>query len=117
MEQVPEIPEVDVDALAAALEAGVAAGRPVRLLDVREPDEYDEAHVPGAVSVPLGSVPDRVDEFAGEGPTYVICKAGGRSLQACEHVAGRLGAVEVVNVAGGTLAWIRSGRPTATGPR
>ena len=49
--------------------------------------------------------PDNVDAFRC-GPVYVICKTGPRSLRACEFLA----QVEAVNVAGGTLAWIRSGR-------
>ena len=44
--------------------------------------------------------------------TYVICRSGGRSLRACEFVADR--GVEVVNVAGGTLAWQLSGRTVET---
>lgn len=103
------IPEIDVDALAELLEAGS-----VRLIDVREPDEYAAGHVPGAVLIPLDTVPKHLDRFAGDGPTYVICRSGARSHRACEHVAEHAGA-DVVNVAGGTLAWIESGRPTASG--
>ncbi|CAN5394389.1 rhodanese-like domain-containing protein [soil metagenome] len=102
------ISEIDVDALAALIDRG-----DVRLIDVREPDEFATAHVPGAVPVPLATVPDSVDAFRGEGPTYVICHAGGRSLRACEFVAEH--GIEAVNVAGGTGAWIASGRPTVSG--
>lgn len=101
------IQEITVDELAPLLEQGVT------LIDVREPVEYDEARVPGATLVPLATVPDQLDRFASDAPTYVICKSGGRSLKACEYVAahGR----EVVNVAGGTLAWIESGRAVDVG--
>jgi rhodanese-related sulfurtransferase len=101
------IAEITVDELAEVLQAGA------RLVDVREPNEYDEAHVPGAVLVPLGTVPDQVDAFRGDGPTYVICRSGARSMRACEFVAEH--GVEVVNVAGGTMAWLESGREYATG--
>jgi rhodanese-related sulfurtransferase len=99
--------EVSVDELEAALQAGAL------LVDVREVDEYEEAHVPGAVLVPLATVPDSLDHFAQDQTTYVICKSGGRSMRACQFLAdqGR----DVVNVAGGTLAWILSGRSTAAG--
>lgn len=103
------IPEIDVDALAAALESG-----DVRLIDVREPDEYEAGHVPGAELIPLGTVADHLDRFTGPGPTYVICRSGGRSMRACEFVAEQ-GDSQVVNIAGGTLAWVESGRPTASG--
>ena len=84
-----------------------------RLIDVREPAEYAEAHVPGAMLVPLGTVPDQVDAFRGDGPTYVICRSGARSMKACELVADH--GIDVVNVAGGTMAWVMSGRDYATG--
>lgn len=101
------IAEISVEELAERLQEGA------RLIDVREPVEFDEAHVPGAVLVPLGSVPDRVDAFRGDGPTFVICRSGARSMRACEFVSAE--GVEVVNVAGGTLAWLESGREYATG--
>jgi rhodanese-related sulfurtransferase len=102
------IHEISVDELAALLEAGG------RVIDVREPDEYNNAHVPGAALVPLATVPDRLDAFRGDGTTYVICKSGGRSLQACEYLA-RQG-IDVANVTGGTLAWMMSGRDVASSP-
>lgn len=114
--ETPEIREIGVDELADVLERSASEGRAVRLVDVREPDEFAEGHVPGAVSVPLATVPDHLAEFDGDGITYVICQAGGRSLRACEYVAAN-GAADVVNVAGGTGAWVRSGRPTAGGSR
>ena len=96
------ISEISVDELAEQLATGS------RLIDVREPDEFDEGHVPGAVHIPLATVPDNVERFRSEGATYVICRSGARSLRACEFLADR--GVEVVNVAGGTLAWQMSGR-------
>ena len=100
--------EISVDDLAQALATGI------RLIDVRQPDEYTDAHVPGAVLIPLTEVPDRVSEFGGSGDTvYVICKAGGRSARACDFV--RQSGVNAVNIAGGTDAWILSGRPTVDG--
>lgn len=99
--------EIDVDQLEQHLASGA------RLVDVRESDEYTDGHVPGAVHVALGTVPDRVDAFRTDGPVYVICKGGGRSMRACEflHQHG----IDAVNVAGGTMAWVMAGRPVATG--
>jgi rhodanese-related sulfurtransferase len=84
-----------------------------RLIDVRQPYEFDEAHVAGAVLVPLATVPDNVDAFRGSSDVYVICKTGARSRRACEFLAAQ--GVEAVNVAGGTLAWVNSGREYVTG--
>lgn len=102
------IEEISTDQLADLMAGGAL------VVDVREPAEYAEAHVPGAVPVPLGTVPDHLDAFRGHGTTYVICKSGGRSMQACDFVAAQ--GFDVVNVAGGTMAWIASGRDVVTGP-
>ncbi len=102
------IEEITTDQLADLMAEGS------RVVDVREPDEYAEGHVPGAVPVPLGTVPDRLDAFRGDGTTYVICRSGSRSMQACEYAAAQ--GIDVANVAGGTMAWIASGRDVSTGP-
>lgn len=102
------IKEISVDELAAIIEQGG------RVIDVREPSEFDEARVPGSVLVPLGTVPHQVDQFRGPDTTYVICRSGGRSMKACEFVAAQ--GADAANVAGGMLAWIASGRDVASGP-
>lgn len=84
------------------------------VVDVREVDEYVSGHVPGAINVPLGTVPDNVAVFAGD-TVFVICQAGGRSQRACEFLDATNGEVEYVNVLGGTGAWIASGREVVTG--
>ena len=101
------IEEITVDTLNDL----VASGELV--IDVREADEYVSGHVPGAISIPLSSLIGRTDEFPDTVVSYVICQAGGRSLRACEHLAG-LGK-SVVNVAGGTGAWIASGYDVVVG--
>lgn len=102
-----DIPAIDIDTLADRL----GAGDPV--FDVRQPDEYEEAHVPGVVLVPLDEVPDRVGEFPADRTHYVICKSGGRSAKAVEFL--RAQGLDAVNVAGGTMAWIEAGKPVDTG--
>lgn len=89
----------------AELKELVGAGAPV--VDVREADEYLSGHVPGAVSVPLSTLVGADDRFSDSATTYVICQAGGRSMRACEYLAAQ--GKSVVNVAGGTGAWIASG--------
>jgi rhodanese-related sulfurtransferase len=101
------IQEISVDELDAAVAAGA------RIIDVRETDEYVSGHVPGAVHIALGTVPDHTDAFQGDGPTYVVCKSGGRSMRACEFLADQ--GIEAINVAGGTMAWQLSGRPVVEG--
>ncbi|HET6951932.1 MAG TPA: rhodanese-like domain-containing protein [Acidimicrobiales bacterium] len=102
-----DVPEIDVTELAQVR----AAGAPV--IDVREPDEYTTAHVPGATLVPLGAVPDRLGDVPAEGTVYVICAMGGRSRRAAEFY--RSQGIDAVNVAGGTSAWVEAGQAVATG--
>ena len=101
------IAEVDVAELARARDAGAA------LLDVRRTEEYETAHVPGAVLIPLDQLPQRLGEVP-DGELYVICQGGGRSARAVQFLA--LQGREATNVAGGTRAWIEAGQPVATGP-
>ena len=103
-----DVPEIDIVKLSEIREQGVP------LIDVREDDEYTDAHVPGAHHIPLGQVPDRVAEVPTDATVYVICARGGRSAKAVEHY--RSLGIDAVNVAGGTLAWIDAGLPTDGGP-
>ena len=109
--EVAEVPEIDIDELERRRAAGAA------VFDVREPDEHAEVRIPGAVLVPLASVPDAVEQFRAAAATQavcVVCAVGGRSGQAVEYL--RSVGVDAVNVAGGTNAWHQSGRPVETGP-
>jgi rhodanese-related sulfurtransferase len=101
------ISEVTVDELESALRSGS------RLVDVREVDEYEAGHVPGAELIPLASVPSALDRFVPDAPTYVICRSGARSYRACEFLVDQ--GLAAINVGGGTLAWISSGRDTVSG--
>jgi rhodanese-related sulfurtransferase len=102
------IPEVDVAELARQRESGTP------LLDVREPDEWEEFRAPGAVLIPLGEVAERLAEIPTAGTVYVICKSGGRSAKAVELL--RANGIDAVNVAGGSLAWREAGNPVDSGP-
>ena len=64
------VPEIDVDELAALKEKGAV------VIDVRNPDEYESFRVPGAVLIPLGDVPERVEEVPTDETVYVICATG-----------------------------------------
>jgi rhodanese-related sulfurtransferase len=79
------------------------------IIDVREPDEFAGGHVPGAVSIPLSVLGERLSDIESADVLYVICKSGKRSLRAASELiaAGHT----AVSVAGGTDAWCRSGQP------
>lgn len=101
------IAEIHVDDLQALIVDGAL------VVDVRMPDEYAEAHVPGALLVPLPELPERHGELPDADTVYVVCRSGARSLKACEFLVGT--GRNAVNVAGGTLAWLEAGHPAATG--
>jgi rhodanese-related sulfurtransferase len=101
------ISEIEVAELAKRVAAGAL------VLDVRTPDEYAAGHVPGAVSVPLDTIADNFHLFSEDDKTYLICQGGGRSMKACEMAADE--GLDVVNVAGGTGAWIAGGHDYVTG--
>ncbi len=101
--------EVDVDRLADASAAGAL------VIDVRQPEEYVNGHVAGAQLMPLGDVVARLDEIPTDQPVYVICQSGGRSLKAVQFL--RAQGYDATSVAGGTKAWIDSGRDVVRGPR
>ena len=95
-----------------------SAGQAVDLLDVRAPLEFREVHAECACNVPLDALdPARVmlsRNAHGDQPLYVICRAGGRGQQACEKFV-TAGFPNVVNVEGGTLAWVEAGLPVVRG--
>ena len=89
------VPEIDV------VEAARRRAEGCPVIDVREVHEYVEAHVPGAVLIPLGEVVERSDEVTATGQVLIICL---RTL-----------GIDAVNVAGGTMAWIEAGHPVVVG--
>ncbi|CAB4594250.1 MAG: rhodanese-like domain-containing protein [Actinobacteria bacterium] len=102
------ITEIPVNELTALVENGSL------VVDVREPDEYESGHIPGAVLVPLSTVLSNKSEFESDETVYVVCRSGGRSMQACEMLHD-VGISNVVNVAGGTMGWISLGNEIVTG--
>lgn len=80
-----------------------------KVVDVREPWEFANGHVPGAVNIPLGSLPDHLDEV-GE-PVVLVCRSGARSAQAATYLMNQAGLSRVANLLGGTDGWVSIGNP------
>lgn len=78
------------------------------LVDVREADEFAAGHVPGAISIPMSTIGERLDELP-DGPFDVICHVGGRSARVAMALESR--GHDVTNVDGGTGEWIAAGFP------
>ncbi|WP_413382729.1 sulfurtransferase TusA family protein [Alkalihalobacillus sp. 1P02AB] len=78
------------------------------ILDVREKNEFDEYHIPSAVSIPMGELEKRVSELDKEKPIYVVCRTGNRSDMAA-HLLVKSGYKRVVNVVPGMNKWKEEG--------
>jgi len=94
------VPTISVKELKAKMDRGEA----FTLIDVREPFEYDIAHIAASRLIPLGELETRIDELPRTGPLVLQCHSGGRS----EHAARLLrdaGFANAVNLEGGIDAW------------
>ena len=80
------------------------------LVDVRESDEWRDGHAKGARHIPLGDLSRRVGELPKDRDILLICRSGNRSRTAAQLLQ-RAGYERVVNVQGGTTAWMRQSLP------
>jgi rhodanese-related sulfurtransferase len=96
---------VDQDALEARPPEAV-------LLDVREPQEFADGHVPGARNLPQAELATRLSELPRDRPLYLICQGGFRSLRAAQFLS-QMGFQDVASVQGGTEGW-RAAQKTLT---
>jgi len=83
------------------------------VVDVREPFEWDEGHIAGAVSMPMGQAVERMGELPSDRPKAVICAGGLRSSSAISALQ-RAGMGGWYNVAGGMREWVKAGYPVIT---
>lgn len=81
------------------------------LLDVREPDEWEAGHAPGAVHLPLGELPAALEagRVDGSRPVVAVCRSGRRSAEATRLL--QQAGVPARNLTGGMQAWAAAGRP------
>jgi molybdopterin/thiamine biosynthesis adenylyltransferase/rhodanese-related sulfurtransferase/molybdopterin converting factor small subunit len=94
------VPEITVTELKSKLDAG----EPLFVLDVREPHEYDICRLDGTTLIPLGQLPNRVNELNSADDIVVHCKSGMRSAKAVGFLQ-QAGFSKVKNLKGGILAW------------
>jgi rhodanese-related sulfurtransferase len=96
---------------AAALQQRLAAGQPVLLIDVRQPEEFASppGHLPGAMNVPLAEVASRARQLAERGqPIVVVCKTDKRSARAAAELVAA-GLPDVTVLRSGTDGWHQQG--------
>ena len=104
---VPRVAEVDATTLKKLLDAGSR----IRLLDVREPYEYELCHIPGSKLIPLGELEKRAGELDPDDEIGVYCQVGARSARAVDFLTSR-GFRKARNLMGGIRAWADSVDPT-----
>ena len=102
------IEEVDATGAHDEVERGGAL-----LIDVREPHEWDEAHIGGAKLVPQGTVAERIAELVPDRSQRILlhCRVGNRSARVADALVSELGYDNVASVAGGIEAWREAGLP------
>lgn len=104
MKKVPDPREISNADAAKAYEEQDAT-----FVDVREPDEWAEGHMPGVMHIPLGGLAGRVSEIPDGGKIITVCRSGVRSLDAVDILQGA-GRKDVKSMAGGMIEWTKNGR-------
>jgi glyoxylase-like metal-dependent hydrolase (beta-lactamase superfamily II)/rhodanese-related sulfurtransferase len=104
--ELARVPQVSVDELHMLIEGEQVA----QILDVRRPPEFEGGHVPRAIHAPLSELRESISQlpFDPAKPTAVIC-AGGYRSSAASSILQQQGFTNLLNVAGGTTAWIKAG--------
>lgn len=97
--------EVDVSSLQSMLDRGLEG---LLLVDVRQPAEVARGAIPGAQNIPLGALPQALEQLTQAGQMVIYCQSGMRSAQACAFLAAN-GISAVANLRGGIVAWAQAG--------
>jgi rhodanese-related sulfurtransferase len=85
------------------------------ILDVRQPEEWNEFHIPDATLIPLGELASRVDELPRDQEIVVVWRSGNRSQQGRDILL-EAGFTQVTSMAGGVTQWKAASHPTVSGP-
>src|SRR5262245_23229889 len=99
------------DITAVELKQRLDRGDKVKIIDVREPVEWQINRIPGAQLIPLGEIPRRYAELDPDEELVMQCKVGGRSAKAADFLRS-VGFKRVLNLRGGILEWIDKVDPT-----
>ncbi|MFO7893161.1 MAG: rhodanese-like domain-containing protein [Longimicrobiales bacterium] len=94
--------------------ARMAENDEVTILDIRAAAEWQDVRIPGAIHVPLGYLPDRINQVPTDRPLVVHCESGGRSPIAASLLRA-LGVDQVLDFRGGTQGWQEARRPVERG--
>jgi len=110
--EAPSAPEIDLSTLPVDLQPSdvnsLRENPGVVVIDVREQYEYDEGHIPGVTLIPLGSIPNRLNEIPTDKEVVFVCRSGNRSNQATQFLQ-QQGFDNIHNMLGGMNAWQKAG--------
>lgn len=82
----------------------------LKIVDVREAQEFEAGHIPGALNLPLGRIPYTAkNELSPEEEIVLFCRSGNRSMTAA-RLLHKMGYKKLYNLTGGMLMWERTGR-------
>jgi rhodanese-related sulfurtransferase len=96
---------MDLEITVSQAEALLASDHPPLLLDVREPWEFQTAHIQASVIIPMNEIPGRAhQELNEEAPILVLCHHGARSLSVANWLRGQ-GFDKAQSISGGIDAW------------
>jgi len=103
------IPEIDVQQAYEKYQEGVF------ILDVRQPEEWNEGHIPNATLIPLDQLAQRVNELPRDREIVVVCRSGNRSREGTLILLEN-GFKQISSMAGGVTDWSAKGYPLVQGP-
>ena len=85
-----------------------------QLIDCREQNEWDEAHIDGATLVPLSEFDQKYESILKDKNSQIIiqCRSGARSMKACMFLLSK-GFTNLTNLEGGIMSWMNAGYPVA----
>jgi rhodanese-related sulfurtransferase len=101
--------EISVQEAAAKRDAGAF------ILDVRQPDEWNQYHIAGATLIPLAELPSRLNALPRDQEIVVVCHSGNRSAKGRDILL-NAGFTQVTSMTGGLIQWQAAGYPTVSGP-
>lgn len=107
---VPQVPTISVTEAAQRRATGA------RLIDVRERVEFDAVRVPGSELMPMSTIEQWYTELGHNEELMMLCRSGNRSASVVNALIEQAGFTNVVNIAGGIIAWSEAGLPLEVEP-
>jgi rhodanese-related sulfurtransferase len=105
----PPLPAVNAQELSVKLKSG----KRLLVIDVRQPEEYREAHIAGAKLMPLGELGHRLSDLPKDKEIVCVCASGSRSQSATKKLIAA--GYNAINMKGGMSTWQQAGLPVKKG--